>query len=170
MERNYSTQERLSPTACPSPGSSGFGAAGPSILSIILRKGPQPRQADHVPHRLFLPGDYYPVPLHPVGGVAPVAGTPRSRELCRRVSAISLLLCQTGEGLPVGVPFAAPFGREVRRIRQGSFLEKANPWAVCLLTMHVGCPDPAVLEQSRRIPGQRPLHLSSPDQLQPLRA
>jgi amidase len=43
--------------------------------------------------------------------------------------AISLPLYETGDGLPVGVQLAAPFGREDLLIAIGSQLERAVPWA-----------------------------------------
>jgi amidase len=43
--------------------------------------------------------------------------------------AISLPLGTSGEGLPIGVQFVAPFGREDVLIRLASQLEAAAPWA-----------------------------------------
>ncbi|MGZ8665521.1 MAG: amidase [Solirubrobacterales bacterium] len=43
--------------------------------------------------------------------------------------AISLPLCVSEEGLPIGVQLAAPFGREDLLIRVAAQLEQARPWA-----------------------------------------
>jgi amidase len=43
--------------------------------------------------------------------------------------AISLPLCQSESGLPIGVQFAARFGEEATLIRIASALEQAMPWA-----------------------------------------
>jgi amidase len=43
--------------------------------------------------------------------------------------AISLPLCVSEEGLPIGIQLAAPFGREDLLIRVAAQLEQARPWA-----------------------------------------
>ena len=43
--------------------------------------------------------------------------------------AISLPLCWSDEGLPIGVQLVAPFGREDVLIRVAAQLEQARPWA-----------------------------------------
>lgn len=51
--------------------------------------------------------------------------------------AISLPLCESSEGLPIGMHFMAPFGREDRLIRLASALERARPWAERRPGVHV---------------------------------
>ena len=43
--------------------------------------------------------------------------------------AVSLPLCVSEEGLPIGVQLAAPFGCEDLLIRVAAQLEQARPWA-----------------------------------------
>jgi amidase len=52
--------------------------------------------------------------------------------------AISLPLCESGEGLPIGMHFMAPFGREDRLIHLAAALEAARPWADRRPGVHVG--------------------------------
>jgi amidase len=51
--------------------------------------------------------------------------------------AISLPLCESSDGLPIGMHFMAPFGREDVLIRLASQLELAQPWADRKPLVHV---------------------------------
>jgi amidase len=61
-------------------------------------------------------------------GLFNVTGTP----------SISLPLCQSESGLPIGVQFAAGFGNEAELIRIAGELETAMPWADRIPPVHVG--------------------------------
>jgi amidase len=52
--------------------------------------------------------------------------------------AISLPLCQSSAGLPIGIQFAAGFGKEDLLIRVASAFEEAQPWANRRPPVHVG--------------------------------
>jgi len=52
--------------------------------------------------------------------------------------AISLPLCQSSSGLPIGIQFAGGFGKEDLLIRVASAFEEALPWADRLPPVHVG--------------------------------
>jgi amidase len=54
--------------------------------------------------------------------------------------AISLPLCESQEGLPIGMHFMAPFGCEDRLIRLAAALEEARPWADRRPEVHVSRP------------------------------
>jgi len=51
--------------------------------------------------------------------------------------AISLPLCQTGNGMPLGAHFAAPIGEEARLLRLAGSLEQAQPWRERRPRIHV---------------------------------
>ncbi len=51
--------------------------------------------------------------------------------------AISLPLCQSKSGLPIGIQFAAHFGDEAALIRLGSLFEQVMPWKDRLPPVHV---------------------------------
>lgn len=61
-------------------------------------------------------------------GLFNVTGTP----------SISLPLCQSESGLPIGVQFAAGFGNEAELIRIAGQFETAMPWADRIPPVHVG--------------------------------
>jgi len=54
--------------------------------------------------------------------------------------AISLPLCQSSAGLPIGIQFAAGFGKEDLLIRVAGDFEEALPWVDRLPPVHVGQP------------------------------
>ena len=77
-------------------------------------------------------------PPPPIGWLSdPIEGLGRVTDLMQFTAqfnvtgqpAISLPLWWNGAGLPIGVQFVAPFGREDLLIRLASELEAASPWA-----------------------------------------
>ncbi len=52
--------------------------------------------------------------------------------------AVSLPLCQSATGLPIGIQFVAGFGEEALLIRTASAFEEAMPWKDRLPSVHVG--------------------------------
>jgi amidase len=54
--------------------------------------------------------------------------------------AISLPLCQSSAGLPIGIQFAAGFGKEDLLIRVASVFEEALPWAERKPPVHMDNP------------------------------
>lgn len=52
--------------------------------------------------------------------------------------AISLPLCESGDGLPIGVQFGARYGDEATLLRLASQLEQAMPWLDRIPPVHAG--------------------------------
>lgn len=84
-------------------------------------------------------------PPPPIGWLSdPVDGLSRVTEMMQYTAqfnvtgqpAISLPLWWTGSGLPVGVQFVAPFGREDMLVRLASELEGALPWSGRVPAVH----------------------------------
>ena len=51
--------------------------------------------------------------------------------------AISLPLCETADGMPLGAHFMAPMGEEARLLRMAASLEQAAPWSGRRPSIHV---------------------------------
>ena len=74
-------------------------------------------------------GEYYAelFAVAPYTGLNNFTGTP----------AISLPLCRTADGMPLGAHFMAPMGEEARLLRLSASLEQAAPWAERRPPVHV---------------------------------